>query len=106
MSVGRREDDRYRASELGPLCRLELELLAAGGGEFIELCFAAELGHAPFGFDPAFAFHSIEGRVERAFFDLDGIAGGILDPSRDGVPVARAPAQCLENERVERAVES
>jgi hypothetical protein len=47
----------------------------------------------------------MEREVERAILDVERVARGVLDPAGDGVPVARAPDEGLENERVERALD-
>jgi hypothetical protein len=47
----------------------------------------------------------MERDVEGAVLDEDGPLAGIFDPSRDGVPVPRPPAQGLEDERVECTLE-
>src|SRR5215207_113691 len=63
------------------------------------------LRHAPLGLDEPFALHAVERRVERALADLERVVGGVLDPPRDAVAVARAPGEGLEDQGVERAVQ-
>ena len=48
-----------------------------------------ELRRAPLGLDPPLAFEPIEGRIERAVFDQEGVAGRLLDEAGDRVSVAR-----------------
>src|SRR5262249_41659184 len=43
----------------------------------------------------------VQGSVERPFFDEQVAVGDHVDPLGHGVPVARPPAQALENENVE-----
>src|SRR5262245_7867451 len=47
----------------------------------------------------------MQSEIERALFDDEGGVRRVFDPARDGVPVARAPCEGLENERVECAVD-
>jgi hypothetical protein len=47
-----------------------VQLLAAVGGERVVAGAAIAGGDAPLGGDPAFDQHALQGRVERAFFDL------------------------------------
>ena len=61
-----------------------------GLGEAVQLGPAAKLGRAPLGFHPAPSLQAIEGRIERPFFDEQGVAGRVLDEAGHGVPVARA----------------
>src|SRR5206468_6592611 len=102
----RLEDSRYGGREMGPLGGLQSQLLSTGIRETVELGFSAELGRAPFGFDPPPFFHSVEGGVERALLDLNRIAGRFLEPSGDRIAVARAQAQGLEHERVQCSMET
>ena len=41
--------------------------------------------------------------IERAFFDLQLVAGGLLDRAHHGEPVHRSPGEGLEDQQVERA---
>ena len=57
------------------------------------------------GADPAASLEAVERRVQRSFLDLQDVVGDLLEPARNGVAVHGAPAQRLENENVERALE-
>ena len=47
----------------------------------------------------------MEGGVERPFFDLKNVVGGLLDPSRDAEAVCWSPTNSFEDEQVEGAAE-
>src|SRR6185437_2971607 len=81
------------------------QLAAAGGGEAIEFRATVGVGDAPLGVDPAAILEAMECEVERAVLDVERVARGVLDPTGDRVPVARAPDEGLEDERVERALD-
>src|SRR5687768_1156990 len=81
------------------------EVLTAGPGQPIELGAASQLGCAPFRVEQPALFETIKRGIERAFFELDGRAGGVLNPLADGVAMHGAARQGLEDQRVERAVE-
>ena len=90
---------------LSPSARARRELLASARAQAIELCFAVFLGVAPFGVEPSLLFHAMERGIERAFFDLELVACGLLDPAEDGETVHRSPGERLEDEQVEGAAD-
>jgi len=102
--LGGQEDPRHGTREPSPFLGLGAQLLASRGGELVKLRLSPELGLTPLGFDPSFAFHAVERRVERAFFDDQLVGARVLEPPRDGVPVPGSPAQGLEDQGVQRAV--
>ncbi len=66
-------------------------------GESVELGLAVALRESPLRVEPAFVFHPVQRRVERALFDLQLLARGLLDRAHDGEPVHRAPGEGLED---------
>ena len=82
-----------------------LELAAAGGGERVVARAPVVLGQSPLGGDEAGALEAMECFVEGRVFDFEDAVGALVDPSRDGVAVHRAPGERSEHEDVERALE-
>src|SRR5512132_4034528 len=103
--LGGEQDARYGAGESRPLFGLGAQLLASDGGQPVELRLASELGLAPFGLDPPFPFHAVQGGIERALFDDELLAAGVFEPARNRIAVAGAPAEGFEHEGVERPVQ-
>src|SRR5688500_14899056 len=99
------EDLRHGRGVAGPRARLGAELGAAASGEAVVLGAPVVLREPPLGLDPAALLQAVEGGVEGALLDAEGVVGRLADPARDGVAVARAPAEGLEDEDVERALE-
>ena len=93
------------AGVFGPDGGLRAELFPALRGELVVLGFAIVLGKPPFGLEQSAFLHAVERGVERALLDLESLVGGLADPRRDGVAVARTPGEGLEDEEVERALE-
>src|SRR5512134_2814459 len=106
IGSARQQDGGDRLDELGEAPGLGGELFPALGREPVEARLAAQLGDPPLGQDPPLPLHPVEGRVERALLDLDRLAAGLAEPAADGVPVPGTPAQGLEDEGVEGAVEA
>src|SRR6185312_3041933 len=105
---GQRRGAEHRGDGGGvalPARRLGAKLLAAAGGELVELGAFALVGEPPLGLDPLALLEAVEGGVEGAVEHLEGAAGGGADHARDGVSVPRAPGEGLEDEDVERALE-
>jgi hypothetical protein len=101
----RAEDASDGEGELVPAGLFLGELVAAGGGELVELGALAFVGEGPFGGDPALGFEAVEGGVEGAGFDLEDVLGGLFDVLGDGVSVGGAEEEGAEDEEVERALE-
>src|SRR4051812_27930444 len=89
----------------GPLQGFVLELRAPLARQAVDLRLAAQVAHAPLRLDEAAPLHPVEGRVEGAFFDLQGSGGGVLEPLGDGVPMPGPAAERLQHQRVEGAME-
>src|ERR1043166_1905436 len=87
--------ERELGAELGPPLR----------GQPVVLRPAVVLREAPLGGEPAAALQPVEGGVERAFFDQELLAAPLPDPGGDGIAVARAPGERLEDQEVEGALE-
>jgi hypothetical protein len=62
-------------------------------------------GRLPFGGDQALALQAVKGGVERTRVNLQHVPRAIPDELRDPIPVPGAPAQGLQNEEVERALQ-
>src|SRR6185312_1598389 len=88
-----------------PYGRLLAEAAASRRCELVIARAAVVLGGAPLGAEPTAAFHPLEGLVESVVVDAEGAVGPVLEPSGDGVAVHGAPAQGLEDEQVEGALE-
>ena len=101
----RGEDESDDVGVFRPARQLRRELLASARTQAIELCFAVFLGVAPFGVEPALLFHAMERGIEGAFFDLELVACGLLDPAENGESVHRSPGERLEDEQVEGAAD-
>src|SRR5918996_613364 len=106
IGSARQQDGGHCLDELGEAPGLGGELFPALGRELVEARLAAQLGDPPLGLDPPLPLHPVEGGVERALLDLDRLAAGVAEPAADGVPVSGTPAQGLEDEGVEGAVEA
>jgi len=78
-----------------------VEMAGAGGGDPVDADAAAGGGDIPMGFEPAVLEHALEGRVERAFLDLEEILGGTLDLLREGIPVEGAALEGAEDHHFE-----
>src|SRR4029077_1581622 len=77
------------------------KLFAAGGGEAVEASLAIFRRGAPCGGDPALLQETLEGRVEGAVLDFEGVAGSLLNELGDGVTVEGSPAKGAEDDEVE-----
>src|SRR5215475_12142927 len=100
---GRLERSARRFDERMPRRGPAPELASPGGAQAIELRLAVVLGKPPFRFDEAGSLEAMQRWVQRAFADRHRGARRRLDPLDDGIAVAWSPAQCLEDQQVERA---
>src|SRR5262245_15351573 len=83
------------------------ELPAAGGRNRVEAGFPAGLGGPRLRLQPFLVGHPLKCWLERPFFDSKVLAGGLMDPPRDGVAVQRSRTrQRLEDEKVQRALQA
>ena len=77
------------------------QLLAPCCGERVVPRAAVVLGRAPLGLGPTPQEEALQGRIERAFADLEDVPRYVLQPLGDAVRAARDKG--LENQQVERA---
>src|SRR5438128_3806733 len=85
----RAQHARDGSREPQPALELSLRSAAAFACQLVELRLAVVLGRPPFGVDQSLLLHAVERRIERSFFDLQGIVGELVNPHRDPVPVVR-----------------
>ena len=81
------------------------QLLATGFAEAIETCATIVFRNSPFGADPAFLFHAVQGGVERAFLDAEDIFRDALNVEGDAEAVHGTPDESLEDQEGEGALE-
>src|SRR6185503_3296839 len=82
------------------------EAFPAGGGQPVVLRAAAGFGEVPLGGDPLALFHAVQGRVERAFLDLQHLVAGALDVLGDAIPVEGfAVEQGLQYQKIQAALQ-
>src|SRR5689334_14385139 len=77
------------------------EAPATGGGNGVVARTPSGGRLIPFARDESGAQQTLEGRVERSFFDVNDVGGGALDVLRDAVAVHSAEAQRSKDEHVE-----
>src|SRR5579883_2386609 len=95
------DDGGGHAFELRQFAR---HLLAAFGCEAVVAGAPVVLGLFPFGDQPAFDQHALQGGVERAFLHLKNFAGDLLDELGDSIPMHRSDSgNGAENQHVEGA---
>src|ERR1700722_9620311 len=75
--------------------------LPARGSQPIEAGTAGFVRHAPFRLQPAFEQHTIQGRIERAVFDLEVALRPLPNPLGDGVAVQRTWIEGAQNHHVQ-----
>src|ERR1043166_5381104 len=81
--------------------RFTFELRASFPCQAVKSRAAIVFGDAPFGSEPTFHQHAIEGRIEGPVFDLQVIARGIADAFRDRIAVQRTGAESTQDQQVE-----
>src|SRR5262245_10025478 len=86
-----------------PLADFNGQLPPSGRRQLVVLRAAAQLRHAPLGFNPSLVLEAMECRIERALIDLQDIFGDLLDAFRDRPAVQRLGSQRAEDEQVECA---
>jgi hypothetical protein len=84
---------------------LGFEVAEAGGGKTVDAGGTAFGGDAGLRPEPAFAEHALERGVERAFLDLEKVAGNLLDVADQRIAVHGLAAEGLEDHEFERAGE-
>jgi hypothetical protein len=93
------------ADELFPVGLFFGKLAFAGGGEAVIFGAAVGFGLAPLGGEPALFFEAVQGGIEGAVFDLQGIGGAGAEGLTDAVAMLGAPLQGAEDEHVEGALQ-
>jgi len=76
----------------------------AGGRQAVIFRALTFFRRLPFRFDPAVLLQPVESGIKRAGLDLQHVARARTYRLADSVAVLRAPAQCLQDEQVERAL--
>src|SRR5688572_24017354 len=94
----------HRRDKCGKALDLGAELPPASRRQAVDPRLPSQLAHPPLGLDPSDLLQAIERRIQRPLLDLDGVAGGLAQPSGDGVTMSWPPAQRLENQGVEGAM--
>ena len=98
------QDARDRFAEAVPFGVLGRKLFAPRRSQTINPCAAIVGGGAPFGDDPALLQEPLQRGVQLAVFDLERIAGSLLDELGDAVSVHGPPAQGAQDDEVESAL--
>ena len=82
-----------------------VEFFAAPGREPVKLRLAVVFADSPLGGEQAAVFETMEGGVERALLDFEGVFGGVLDRLGDGVAVRGAHDEGAQDEHVQSSLE-
>src|SRR5579862_1161424 len=98
------QDSANGAGEAAPIGGLHFQLLAPGSGQMVEARAAAQLGNAPFGFDPTLMLQTVQRRIKRALIDLQNLFGDLLDAFGNSPAVQRAGLQRPEDQEIESAL--
>ena len=98
------DDARDGAGESFPVGHFPIERAPAGTRERVELGAAAGIGDLPRGGQPALVLELVEGWIERAFADLQHVAGHLLQALGDRPAVQRPERDDFEKQQVERAL--
>ena len=102
---GRCHQARDGSRQLLPLGPFRGELLSTRGRQAIHPHALIVLRHVPLGGDGALALEAVQRGIQRAGVHLQHIARARANHLRDAVPVSRTPAQCLEDDQIECALE-
>jgi len=99
------EDAGDGVGELGPAGTLCEQMLFAGVGEAVDADALFVLGKLPVGGDHFLTLETVQGGIEGAGVDLEDVVGVGFDGLADAVAVAGAPAEGLQDQEVESALE-
>src|SRR5262245_5318348 len=99
------KDAADRASQLLPLVRLDVELLAAPGGQTVELCAAIVLRGAVLERNPAALDEPVQRGVQRPLLHPQQMIGAGLDGLGQRMAVRRSELKRPEDQQVERALQ-
>ena len=94
-----------RAGELLPPRALGGEPRPSLGGEAVHPNAPIVLGRSPLGADGLLTEQALEGGIERPRLDLEHVAGLRANELGEAVAVAWAPAERLEHDEIERALQ-
>ncbi len=78
-------------------------MLFPGGREAIKLGLAIRIRHAPFFVEKAFAFETMQRRIQRAFLHCEFFARALSNPAPNCVAMQRPPRERFQNDEIERA---
>ena len=78
-----------------------LEMLRSGRCQLVDANAAVRGRSAPFRLHEPFLQQTLEGRIERAFFDLEQVVGCALDVLDEGIAVERLALERSENHHLE-----
>ena len=96
---------RDKAHQLFPFRLFFRQLFLALGGEFVIFGAAIRFRDFPFGGEPAAAFETVKGRVDRAVFDLQRVVRTDANGLADAVAMAGTPLECLEDKEIESSLQ-
>src|SRR5262249_38193337 len=72
-----------------PVLLFNVQLFAAGGCEFVKAGAAVVFRYAPLRLDPLFLLKTVEGGIERPFFNFEHLLGHLHDALADTIAVHR-----------------
>src|ERR671937_302356 len=98
------EDAADSVSQLVPLARFDLELLAALRGQVIELRAPVVLRRAFIERNPTTLDQAVQRRIERALLHCEHMIRAVLDRFGNRMPVSRSSSEGPQNQQVQRAL--
>src|SRR5689334_9811949 len=88
-----------------PIFGFEPQLALSGGSQLVEFCLAVILAFTPLRLDEALVLQPVQGRIERALFNLEVSLGQLLNPEQHAIAVLWAERHCFQNQHVQRAAQ-
>src|SRR5262245_46540040 len=98
------DDEMNGAGKSIPTLEFLRKLLAAGGGEGVELGVTPGCRLAWLRFNPPLLLETMQSGIKRALGNLQDVAAHLLNPLGDRPPVPRLERDGLQNEKVESAL--
>jgi len=95
---------RDSAGQLPPAPRVSVELLAARGGQLVELGFPVVVRGTPTRLDQAAALEPVERWIERTLLHLQDVRGDLLDPLGYRPAVLGTEREGSQDQQVQRAL--